>query len=141
MLADCVLQRLAAVEELLARLRFRLEDEPRMREGVIADDMSCLRYCAGNVGALPHIAADHEERCLHAMLRQHVEQVKRVRIVRPVVVGQGDLPASPDSMSERLSEPLARRRHGLVTRSCRGGSSRQSGRQSDEGGNHDRIVN
>ncbi len=104
MLADGVLQSLMAVGELRARLGCRFENEQRMRERVIADDVSCLRHRARNIGALLHVAADHEKRCSHIVLRQHVEQLQRVRIVRPVIVGQGDLLASADSSGKRPSD-------------------------------------
>ena len=138
MLADGVLQRPMAVKQLLARLRFRFEDQQRMRERVVADDVSCLRHRARNIGALLHVASDHEERCAHAVLRQHVEQLQRVRIVRAVIVGQGDLLASSDSAGKCLPAPLSCWRHGLISRR-RGCSS--GGRQSNQSGEHDRIVN
>ncbi len=77
-----------------------------MCERVIADYVSCLRYRARNVGALLHVAADHEERRPHTMLRQHIEQPQRVRIVRAVIVGEDDLLASRHSSSKRLPVPL-----------------------------------
>ena len=97
-----------------------------MRERVIADDVSRLRHRARNVGALPYVAADHEERRPHAVFRQHIEQVQRVRIVRAVIVGQGDLLASAHTSGKRPPVPLTRRRHRLIPgcRSC--GSGRQS---------------
>ncbi len=73
MLADGVLQSLMAVGELLARLGRRLKNQQRMRERVVADDVSCLRHRARDLGALLHVASDHEERCAHAVLRQHFE--------------------------------------------------------------------
>ena len=68
-----------------------------MGKRVIADDVSRLRHRARNVGALPYVAADHEERCPHIVLRQDVKQLQRVRIVRPVVVCQRELPAAARS--------------------------------------------
>ncbi len=127
-----------AIGKLGARLRRGFEDELRMREGVIADDVSCLRYRARNFGALLDEAADHEKRRSHAVLGQHIEQLQRMRIVWAVVVGQGDLLASTDSTSECSSVPLTCRRHGLVA--CGRGSS-GSGRESNESGKHERIVN
>ena len=75
MLADCVLESLMAVDKLRARLRCRFEDEQRVRTRVIADDMSCLRHRARNVGTLLHVAADHEESRAHIVLCQNVEQL------------------------------------------------------------------
>jgi len=95
-----------------------------MGEGVIANDMSRLRYRARNIGKQLHVAADHEERRPHTMLRQHIEQLQRVRIVRPVIVGQGDLLAPSPEPRDRASIPLPSRRHGLIPR-CR---SRRGGR-------------
>ena len=77
-----------------------------MREGVIADDVSCLRYNARDIGALLHVTADHEECRPHAVLGQHFEQFQRVRIVGPVIISQGDLPAAAHSGSESPSVPL-----------------------------------
>ena len=78
-----------------------------MRERVIADDMSRLRHRARNIGTLLHVAADHEERRPRTVLRQHIEQPQRMRIVRPVVVGQGDLLAPRNPSSKCPPVPLA----------------------------------
>src|SRR6266404_4195077 len=96
-----------AVDKLRTGPRFRFEDEQRMRERVIANDMSGLRHRTRNIGTLLHVAADHEERRPHTMLRQNIEQLQRVRIIWPVVVGQGDLLAPRNPSSKGLPEPLA----------------------------------
>ncbi len=113
-LSDCVLQSLMAIGELGMRLCCGFENEPRMREGVIADDVSCLRHRARNIRALLQVAADYEKRRSHTVLGQHIEQLQRVRIVWPIVVGQCDLLASTDSSGKRPAIPLSCRRHGLV---------------------------
>src|ERR1039458_1856282 len=136
MLADCVLQNLMAIDKLRARLRCRFEDEQRMRERVIADDMSRLRHRARNVGALLHVPADHEERRPHTVLRQHFQQLESMRIVRPVIVGQSDLLASPNSPSKRPPVPLAPPRPRLIPRR----RSSSSGRQSNQSGEHEEIL-
>src|SRR6266403_5617597 len=94
-----------AVDKLRTRPRFRFEDEQRVRKRVIADYVSCLRYRARNIRALLHVAADHEERRPRTMLCQNIEQLQRVRIIWPVVVGQGDLLAPRNPSSKRVSEP------------------------------------
>jgi len=137
MLADGVLQSLMTVGELLARLGRRLKNQQRMRERVVADDVSCLRNRARDVGALLHVAADHEERRPHIVLRQHFEQLQRVRVVRAVIISQRDLLAPADSAGERPSAPLSCRRHALV----RCGGSGRCCRQSNQSREHDRIVN
>src|SRR6266446_7845310 len=96
-----------AVDKLRTRPRFRFADEQRMRKRVIADYVSCLLYRARNIGPLLHIAADHEERRPHTVLRQNIEQLQRVRIIWPVIVGQGDLLAPSSSRCKRASVPLA----------------------------------
>src|SRR6266478_7756730 len=96
-----------AVDKLRTRPLFRFEDEQRMRKRVIADYVSCLRYHARNIRALLHVAADHEERCPHTVIRQNIEQLQRVRIIWAVVVGQGDLLAPSSSRCKRASVPLA----------------------------------
>src|ERR1700722_9177628 len=52
MLADCVFQGVATVDELPVRFGFRFKNQQGMGEGVIADDVSGLRDCAGNFEAL-----------------------------------------------------------------------------------------
>jgi len=136
MLADGVLQCAAAIKELLAGLGGGFEDETRMGERVIADDVSGLRHRERYIGTLPHVASDHEERRAHVMLRQHFEQLQCMRIVWAIVKGQRDLFAAARAVSKCLSVPLAGRRHRLVPSGRGGGSSGQS----DESGEHDRIV-
>src|ERR1035441_5704396 len=125
-----------AVGQLRARLRRRLEDEQRMCERVIADDVSRLDHRGRNIRTLPHVAADHEERCPHTVLDQDIKQPQRVRIVRPVIVGERDLLASPHPSSDRPPIPLPGRRHGLISRR----RSSSSGRHSEKSWKHDRIV-
>src|SRR6266853_499525 len=107
-----------------------------MGERVIADDVSGLRDRERYIGALPHVASDHEERRAHVVLREYIQQRQRMRIVWAVVEGQRNLFAAARAVSNCLSVPLAGRRHRLVSSGSGGGS----GGQSDESGEHDRIV-
>src|ERR1700731_3014960 len=97
-----------------------------MGEGVIADDVSGLPDGASNIGTLLHVAADHEERCMHVILGQYIEQPQRVRIVWPVIEGERDFFAASDTVGEGLSIPLSGRRHGLIPRRRGNDRSRQS---------------
>src|SRR5271166_4367000 len=116
MLAYYLFQSLMAIGQLGAGLRFRLENEQWMRYRVIADDVSRRRDGARDVGPLANITSDHEERRRHVVLRQHVEQVKRVRIVRPIIIGERNLLASTRAAGKCSPEPLSSRRHRLVAR-------------------------
>ena len=69
MCSDHILQRLPAIHQLSPRLRFRAKDEPRMRESMIANDVSRGSNGARNVGPLAHKSPDHEEGRMNIVLR------------------------------------------------------------------------
>src|ERR1700722_3463391 len=106
MRSNRVVQCLAAIGQLGSRLSLRLKDEPRMRESMIANDVSRGGDSARDVGTLAHISSDHEEGCMNIVLCQDVKQLQGVRIVRPVIKGQRELPAAACARGKRPSKPL-----------------------------------
>src|SRR5277367_1391056 len=96
--AHGILQRFLAIDQLSPSVGSRFHDEQRMREGVITDGVAGLCDGARDLGTLLHVASDHEECRSHIVLCQHVEQSERVRIVRAIVVGKGDLLTAGDSV-------------------------------------------
>ena len=126
------------VERALAILQFpanhaaMAENQVGVGVRVVADGVAGGGDGARDLGALLDKAADHEKRRVNIMARQHVEQVKGVRIVGAVVEGQGQ-PAGRAALSdEGAAVELRPRGHGVVaggdgrrrageegTRSCR----------------------
>lgn len=90
-----------------------------MIPSVIADGMSSLDNAANDVRPLLHVFSDQEERCLRAMLREHIEQLAGVRIVGPIVIGQRQSPRSLRQSDEAAAIKLRRRQHRMQPRERR----------------------
>ena len=67
------------------------EDQIGVAEGVVADGMTSLGDGTCDIRPLLHITADQKECSMDLAPGQDFEQVKSVRIVRAVVVGQSNL--------------------------------------------------
>src|SRR3974390_225669 len=120
MRADCVLNRFAAIGELLAHLGCALQGQQRMREGVIAYYVSGLDEFADDIGTLLHIASDHEESGVHVVACQNFQEAKRVGIVGSVIVSEGELFCAARESGEGAAVPLAGRCHRLIASGERG---------------------
>lgn len=146
MRSNRILQSPTAISQLAPCLRARLEDQQGMRKSVIADNVPrvCNRAC--NVRPFTHKAANHKERRMHVMFRQHLQQTQRMRVVRSIVEGQRQLPGShlagshvvvsARARGEGAPKPLSGRRHRLVA-NC---ASRRRGRQSDKSRKHKGMI-
>jgi len=86
-----VFNHLLGLDQLASRFSRRAKNQRRMVPRVIADLMSCGHNVAHDLRPLLHIPAHQEERGLRTLLRQDIQQVTCVRIVRPIVVGQRQL--------------------------------------------------
>ena len=62
-----------------------------MGKSVIANRMSGSLNGPGDIGPLLHVTSDEKERRLGLMFGENIKQPQRVRIIRAVVVGEGDL--------------------------------------------------
>src|SRR3974390_1668371 len=82
------------------------ESQKRMRESVIAYSVAGLHDAEGDIGAQLRVAPDHEKSGAHVVLREYFQQTQRVRIVGPVVVGEGDLLRPASKASESAAIPL-----------------------------------
>ena len=75
----------------MPRLRTDSEDQQRMCEGVIANHVpgrATSRTISGRCRTYRPIM----KKCsAHIVLRQHFQQLQRVRIIRPVIVGERNL--------------------------------------------------
>ncbi len=91
MLADCVRDRVAALQDFLADTRAGLKNKHRMREGVIADHVTLPGDRLRDIWTLLDVASNQKESRLDAVLAQDVKQPQCVRIVRPIVKSEGDL--------------------------------------------------
>ena len=91
MLAHSISNRLTALQDFFLHLAGRLENQSRMGESVVSDDMPSPDQFASNVGPLFYIAADEEECGPHPTLGQDLQQTESVRIIRAVVVGEREL--------------------------------------------------
>lgn len=108
-----------------------------MSEGMVADYVSTLRNLGNDIRALANITADQKKRALSIMPPENIEQVERVRVIRPVVEGQRDLLRTSRTSAERASKPLAGWRKRLVS----GGGRPNHGHTGDSKSKHARIVN
>ena len=108
-----------------------------MGRRVIADYVTSLCNGAHDIGPLPHVTANHEKCCAYLMSRQHFQELQRVGIIRPVVVGESNLLAAARQSGERSPIPLSGWRHRLIARSGRAGGSAEA----DEQWEHGEIVN
>jgi hypothetical protein len=63
-----------------------------MGHGVVADQVPASSYLTHDLGPLLNKPSDEEERRAHIVAGEHLEQLQSVRIVRPIVVCQSDLP-------------------------------------------------
>ena len=86
-----------------------------------ADHVARLNDLANDFGPLPHVAADQKKSRVNSVLREHLQQAQRVRVVRAVVIGERELARAARQSGERASIPLAGRRHRLVAGDCDGG--------------------
>lgn len=114
MLANGVLDRSAAVGQLLPDFRSAFENQQRVGEGVIADDVSGFHEFADDVGALLRVASNEKESCMDIVTRENFQQAKRVRIVGAVVVSEGELFCARSEAGKGTTVPLAGGRHRLV---------------------------
>src|SRR5208337_3519335 len=62
-----------------------------MSEGVVSDLVTFVVNALGNAGIFFRFDADEEERCLHALLLQYVEDLRRPLRVGTIIEGEGDL--------------------------------------------------
>ncbi len=137
MFAHGVGQSTIAIVELRSEFLRTLEDEQRMAEGMVPDDMPGLHQFTNNVGPLLHVASDQKKRGVNFVPGQHVQQALGVRIVGTVIIGEGQLLRSVAQPGEGTAKPLPSRRHGLVAR-----SRSSSGNRADQVAQHDvAIVN
>ena len=125
MLASGVTQSLIAMLQLGARFRSRGENQIGMREGVIANDVSCLNQLSHNVGPLLHVLADSKESSAYVLFGQDIEQAQGMRIIGTIVVSKRNLFRSRLQSNKGLSIPLAGGSHRLVARGARGRDSTQ----------------
>ena len=58
---------------------------------MVANFMSCSQYGAGNLRTLAHVLADKKKRGARIVPGQNIQQMHRVRIVRPIIERQRDL--------------------------------------------------
>ena len=104
-----------AVGQLLPEFCLALNGKQRMGEGVIADGVASLGYLAGDVRTLLDVASDQKKSCRHTMPGEDVQQTQRMRVIRPVVVGERELFGSRSKAGEGAAVPLTGRRHGLIS--------------------------
>ena len=118
--ANRILQSIAALSEFLPDLGFALEDQKRMGEGVVADNVAGLDDRAGNLRLLLDVASNQKKSGVNVVFREDFQQALGVRVVGAIVVGQCDLARAARQSDESSSIPLRRRGHGLITRGNRG---------------------
>ncbi len=68
-----------------------LECQQRMGESVISDRVARLYYFADDIRTLADVTPNQKECRVNIVVRQYVQQAKRVGIVRPIVVGERQL--------------------------------------------------
>ena len=117
-MASC--ERGAALGEFLSDFCFAFEDQKRMGEGVIADDVAGFDDFAGEFRTLLDVASDQKKSRLYAVFGEDFEQAQRVRVVGAVVIGQRDLARAARQAGESFAQPLSGRGHGLVAGGNRG---------------------
>ncbi len=92
--ADRILQSIAALGEFLPDFGFALEDQKRMSEGVVTDNVAGLDDLAGNLGLLLDVASNQEKSGVHVVLCEDFQQAQGVRVVGAVVVASARFGAS-----------------------------------------------
>jgi len=90
-IADGILQGGPAGGEFAFDFRCAFECKKWMSEGVIADDVAGSNDFAGEIGTLLDVASDKKESCANIVFREDFEQVRSVRVVGAIVVGESDL--------------------------------------------------
>ncbi len=91
MFPDGVRQCALAGGDFFADFRARFEDEQRMTEAVVSHYMSGADDFADDIGPLLNIASYQKESRSNFMPCQNFQQPERVRIVRPIIIGQREL--------------------------------------------------
>src|SRR5579864_1095860 len=86
-----------------------------MGEGVVADDMTSPGDFANNVRTLLSAASDEKKGCGHVVLRQSFQQSLGVRIIRAVVIGEGELLRAAREAGESAPIPLSGGSHRLIS--------------------------
>src|ERR1700756_1963272 len=137
MLANSVLQCVAAFGKFSSNFASAFEDEQGMREGMVAHEVSGFDDLPYYFRPLLHKASDQKKSCAYIVLGKDVLQTQGVRIVWPVVVGEGDPFGATSQAGERVAVPLSRRRHGLIPHGSKCGSDCRPG---EHGSEHGRIV-
>jgi hypothetical protein len=66
-----------------------------MSKGMVADNVASLGDLADNFRTLTRMAPDDKECRVYSMLFQDFQQAQRVRIIRSIVVSEGQLPVPP----------------------------------------------
>ena len=114
---------LMSVHQLEAQAPCRSKNQVGMVVCMVADGVSRVANSAGDVRALANVFADHKKRGPRAVVRQDVEQMKSMRIVRAIVEGQSHFRWIV-AVRERPAVKLRGRRHGSVSgiarRNCGG---------------------
>jgi hypothetical protein len=127
----------AAVEEFAADFFLAFENQQRMREGVVADEVTRIGNSTCDIGTLLHVAANQKKSCVNVVPSEDIEKMVSVRIVGAVVVGKNELARVARVSGKCFSVPLAGGRHGLIAGGdCSGGDYECAG----NGRNHDGIL-
>ena len=58
---------------------------------MIAYGVSGFEHCPRNLRTLAHELTNHEKRCFHIVARQHFQKLQCVRIIRAIIIGEGNL--------------------------------------------------
>ena len=94
--------------------------------GMVAEAMAAIGDLAHQFGTSMGKAADKEKCCGHAVAFQKIEELWRVRRIRPIIEGERDL-RGIQSMVQRGTEKLRRRGNGATScYSCASSRSRRS---------------
>jgi hypothetical protein len=135
--ADGIAQGRATIGEFLTHIGAALKSQERMREGVIANDVSAFDEFLDDVGTLLCIASDQKKCGFRVVTGENFQQTKRMRIVGAVVIRKSELLRSQRDAGKGATVPLACRRHRLIAGGdeCTGNS-----RAGEYGGEHGGIV-
>lgn len=135
MLAYGVGERSLALREFVPNSGSRLQSQKGMSERVIANNVPSPCDLSCDIGPLLHIAPDHKKSRTNLVAGEDVQQIKRMRIVGPVVESERNLSRRPSQSTKGAPHPLAGRCHGLVS-----GSNGSCCRQSNCQFQHGRIM-